>query len=102
MKLKDKIFGSYVILILIFIVAYVGSANCVKQLETARYNEGVAYYENGDYFSAMAIFKSLEGWGRKSFIDRLPEEYYALCIEKIQENYSDILICPHCGEILDS
>ena len=90
---------SLIFLALLFCILYFGSATYTRYKMVDQYNEGVRYYNSGDYDSAAKIFKNLQGWGW--FIDGpSPEEYYKMSLANLELSDSSIVICPHCGETI--
>lgn len=99
MEAMRKIVTPAALASIIFLVLFFGSANYIRQRLIDRYNQGVQYYENGNYEAAMEVFGGLYGWG--TCVDISPEEYYDMAFDRLLEQKPSVKRCPHCGLLIE-
>jgi len=98
MVMNKKYCVVYSIIVVAWLLGFIYFAYQTKQSLIAEYNQGVQYFESGDYLAAVSVFNRLQGWGRNRPIS--PEDYCQMSMERLNASGINAAKCPHCGWII--
>ena len=77
----------------IFFVAAISIAFVTRGKLQNKYDQGLKYYESGEYIEALRIFDDLKGWGYHGE----GRTMYEKTLDAIEAN-TQTDICPACGQ----